>query len=82
MTVLAPGCSQSRKHGIRSCSAAWTHLLKLGGGVGDFLVVDGVLEAAALAVHLLEARQLLPVLLQLCQLALQLLHLCPAQHPA
>ena len=59
----------------RCSSSAGHHLLELGGGVGDLLVVDGVLEAAALAVHLLEARQLLPVLLQLLQLVLQLLDL-------
>ena len=50
-------------------------LVKLGGRLSSLPVVDGVLQAAALLVDLLEARQLLALLLQLLQPRLQLLHL-------
>ena len=50
-------------------------LVELGGRLSSLPVVDGVLQAAALLVDLLKARQLLALLLQLLQPRLQLLHL-------
>lgn len=50
-----------RPTGVRSGQ----HLLKLGLGFGDLLVIDGVLKATLLLVNLLVLGQFLPLSIQL-----------------